>query len=103
WSESEEKTAAQIVAKRHGSEQLHSRSAITLSQRESGGHDRAARMCFGDRLEIVRFIGMSEHPVRQRRIDGGRSDIGRDDRCFGNAALFPHELDGHFAWGQAGS
>ena len=98
-----EKPAAQIVAERHRSEEFGPRAALPLSHGQCRRHDDAARVRLGERMKIVRLVGMAEHPVGECRVHGRRHDIRRCDRGFGHAALSAHIVDRHLAGYQAGT
>jgi hypothetical protein len=91
----QEKTAAEVVPERHRPDQLDAGSAVALGDRQRRRHDRAARMCFRDRLEVVGFVRVSEHAVGQRRIHRRRPDVRRQDGRLRDAALRTDEPDRH--------
>ena len=101
-AERQEKAAAEIVAERDRPQQLRARAVLALGHRERGRHDGAAGMRLGDRLEIVGFVGVAEHPVGERGVDRRRSDVGREDGRLRHAALSAHVLDRHLAGLEAG-
>ena len=102
-SEGQQKTAADVVTERDRGEQLRSRSAIALGHREGRGHDGAAGMSFGHRLEVVGLVGVREHAVDQRGVDGRGRDIGGKDGRFRDAALRAGEADRHLSGFETGS
>ena len=102
-SEGQQKAAADVVTERDRGEQLRSRSALALGHREGRGHDGAAGMSFGHRLEVVGLVGVREHAVDQRGVDGRGHDIGGDDGRFRDAALRPRVADRHLSGFETGS
>ena len=60
-SERHQPAAAEVVAERDRTEQLRARALVALGHRERRGHDGAAGMRLGDRLEVVGLVGVREH------------------------------------------
>ncbi|HEV8316763.1 MAG TPA: hypothetical protein VGQ10_05115, partial [Vicinamibacterales bacterium] len=102
-AERHEKSAAHVVAERHGPEQLGAGAPFALGHRERGGYDGAAGMRLGHRLEIVRFVGVAEHAVGQCGVDCRRPDVGRQNRGFTNAALSSYEPNRQLTGFETGS
>ena len=96
-SKGEKKAAADVVAERHGSDEIGSRSTLSLRHGERGGNHRASRMRLRNRLEIVGFVRMRAHAIRERSVDRGGPDVSRDDRRFCNAALCASVPNRHLA------
>jgi len=96
-AEREQPSTAEVVAEHDRVDQLESGGMTALPHRQRGWHDGATRMGLGDRLEIVGLIGMPEHAVDERRVDGRRPQIGRQDRRFRRASLRSGERDRHLA------
>ena len=60
-------------------------------------------MCLGDGFEVIRFVGVREHPVGQRGVDRGGHDVRGEDGRLRDAALCAYVLDGHFTRLEAGA
>src|SRR5439155_25611288 len=60
WAQRHQEAAAQIVAECYGAQKLLSRPILALGHGQGRGHDCAARMCFGHRLEIVGLVRVRE-------------------------------------------
>ena len=57
-------TATDIVAKDYRSEQFHSRALLPLRHGHGGRNYPCAWMRFGQRVDVIRFIGVREHAIR---------------------------------------
>jgi hypothetical protein len=64
---------------------------------KAAGHHRATGMGFRHRLEVVSFIGVTEHAMHQRSVDRRGPDIRGDDRGLCRASLSSHKADCHFS------
>src|SRR5258706_3485022 len=64
---------ADVVAEGHGAKKARAVDAEFLAAGEGRGHYGASRMRRRWRMGVVRLVGMSEHAVRERGIDGPRS------------------------------
>ena len=95
-SEREQPSAAQVVAERDRANQILSRALAAFAHGQGSGHDRAAGVGLGDRLEVVGLVGMPEHAVDERRVDRRGPDRRRQDRGFRHTALRPRETDRRF-------
>src|SRR5450759_3572520 len=72
-------------------------TALAMAERESCGHDGAARMGFCRRMEVIGLVGMGEHRVGQSGVDGRGPDVGRDDCRLRDPALRSRVLDSHLS------
>src|SRR5260370_42530898 len=72
-----------IVAERHGAQEMRSNDAESLSSRESSGHHCAPGMRLRRRVRIVGFIRMSQHPIDECRFDW----LPHNNRCVAGGYL----------------
>ena len=92
-AERQQEAAAHVVAERHGAQQLGAGPAVPLGHGERGRHDGAAGMRLGHRLEVVGLVGVGEHAVGERGVDGGGAQIRGQHGRLRRAALRPDVAD----------
>src|SRR5260370_1407015 len=79
-------TRSDVVAQRHGAQKVCPADAKSLSSRKRSRHYRASWMRLRRGVRIVRFVGMGQHTIRQRRLDRAAYDFRRD---YGRAIFSP--------------
>jgi hypothetical protein len=88
---------ADVVAERHGAQQVLPVAPRELARGQRRRHRAAAEMNRADRIGVVGFVGMGRHGVGERRIDGGRHDAGADHHRLGLAAKAVHIAGGEIS------
>src|SRR5260370_4804724 len=81
-----------VVAQRHGTQKVCPADAKSLPSRKRSRHYRASWMRLRRGVRIVRFVGMSQHTIRQRRLDRAAHDFRRDYGRDLFATVGPGEL-----------
>src|SRR5262245_51019770 len=96
-TESHQKPAAEVVAKRYSTYHIHSGSIFAFSQREGSRYDHAAGVSFRYGLEVIRLVRVCKHTGGESCIDGGCLDVRCGNGGFGDASLCPHVANRHLA------
>ena len=84
---------ADVVAERHGAQEVRAVDAELFAGRESGRHDGRTGMRLRGRMRIVGFIGMRQHPIGEGGFDGAAHCGGRSYRRHFVAGVFQSEAD----------
>ena len=71
---------ADVVAQSHRAHEMRPVNAELLPSRQRRGHHGDARMRARRGMRIVRFVGMRQHPIGERRLDRAAQDVGADHR-----------------------
>ena len=95
-AEGDDEATSDVVAEHDRPEQLQPGPLLLFRHRQGSRHDPCARMRLGQRIDIVRLVGVREHPVRQRCVDRGRLDVRAEHGGLLHAALRTDEADGRF-------
>ena len=90
-----------VVAERHGAREVLPADAGFFTDRQRGRHDGAAGMRSSPGIVIVRFVGMSEFPVGDGRLDGSEENIRSHHRANIRAAIGAGKFQGHASRGSS--
>src|SRR5258708_1124376 len=83
------------LSERHRPHEFLAGTAFLFGNGQCGRNHRATGMRLGDRLEIVRFVGMRAHRVGERGVDRRRAEAGPDHRGLFDAAEAPNIFQSH--------
>ena len=86
--------APYVVPQRHGPQKRLAARALALGNGQRRRHDLAPRMRERRGVRVVGLVRVSEHPVGERRVDGGRCHVGPHDGALGRSALVAGERHG---------
>src|SRR6267154_2319321 len=84
-----------VVAERHGVQEVCPADAEPLTSRKGGGHHSAPWMRLRRGVRIVRFVGMSQHPIRECRFDRAAYNFRGHDRGEFSATIDASKLHRH--------
>ena len=82
-----------VITQCYGAKKTVTVDAELFSQGQRSRDDRAPGMRLRKRMRVIGLVGMTEHSIRQRRLDGTTKNIGSDDRRDLFAFVTPGELD----------
>src|SRR2546426_12618659 len=89
-TQSDRDARADVVAERDGAHEAGPINTELFAYGKCRRNDGAARMRLRERMGVVGFVGMSQHTVRQRRLNRPAQDVrcsnGRDLLAFVSAS-----------------
>ena len=97
-AESHGDARSDVIAERDGAEEPCPVDAELFAGGECGGDDGASGMRLRWRMRVVGFVGMGQHAVGERGLDGAANDVGGGDGGHFLAGMRARKLQRDASW-----